>query len=166
MSAISPQERAALARIDELDDPERLRVMITNARRAKSDIVEAAAFRRLCFVQPEANPGTVDHDVWQAIHALEEMLRQERGKTVRLTRTRQKIARHGEAKTVADLTLKPEPSPGFTQLLERGQPQLSFEVVALRHPRTFDQTVRDAARKRLETAGLNPEQFISLNHGG
>jgi len=166
MTEITPQERAALARIEELEDPARLRVLIENARRKKSEIVEAAAFRRLCHVQPDAQPGSVKHDVWQAVHALEEMLSDERRKTVRLSRTRQKIARHGEAKTVADLTLKPEPSPGFTLLVDRGAPQLLFEVVALRHPTVFDETTRDAARIRLIDAGLDPDNLVNSSKGG
>ncbi|MGY6536182.1 MAG: hypothetical protein ACXIVG_12610 [Pararhodobacter sp.] len=153
---ISKSEKAALSRSEILDDPRKLRIMIQNARRQGSDIVEAAAFRRLCLIQPDANPGTVEHDVWQSIHALEELLREERGRMVRLSRTRQKIAKDGEAKTVSDLTLKPEPSQGFFDLLERGHPDLTFEAVALRHPNTFDQVVLDAACDRLVVAGVDP----------
>ena len=163
MSDITKHERAALDVIETLNDPHRLRVLIGNARLKRSAVVEAAAFKRLCLVQPEANPGTVEHDVWQSIHALEELLREERGKTVRLSRTRQKIAKDGEAKTVSDLTTRPEPSQGFFDLIDRGHPELTFEVVALRHPKTFDVEVRKAARARLDAAGLDPllyaEQF-------
>ncbi|MCC5972668.1 MAG: hypothetical protein JJT81_01305 [Rubellimicrobium sp.] len=161
MTQLTEKERNALAAVAKIDDPARLRVFIVNARRERSPIVEAAAFKRLCEVQPEANPGTVEHDVWQAIHALEQLLLEERGKTVRLSRTRQKVARHGEAKTVADLTLKQEASQGFTDLVQRGHPELTFEVVALRHPMTFDADVQLAARKRLLEVGLDPDSFVN-----
>jgi len=159
MAGLTSNERNALAAVARLEDPVRLREMIKNARRHNSAAVEAAAFERLCFVQPEATPGTVGHDVWQAVHASEQMHLEERGKTVRLTRTRQKIARDGEAKTAADLTLKADPSPGFLYLQEKGQLQLAFEAVVLRHPLTFDEDVRSAARARFESIGVDPEQF-------
>ena len=159
MADPTPAERSALAMIEKLEDPARLRNLVENARRTGSKLVEAAAFRRLCRVQPANAPDTLEHDLWQSIHALEEMLRDERGRTVRLSRTRQKIARDGEAKTAADLALKPTPSEGFAMLLERGHPELSFEAVVLRHPDAFDDDVRRAAATRLAAFDLDPDQF-------
>jgi hypothetical protein len=166
MSEITPAERRALAHIQTLVDPDKLRTFISNARREGSENVERAAFERLCFVMPEATPGTVEHDVWQAIHALEEMLRAERGKTVRLSRTRQKIARDGEAKTASDLTMKPEASAGFNDLIERGCPELTFEVVVLRHPKTFDEAVQAAAWARLSAVGVDVNALVRDRNRG
>ncbi|MDR7035005.1 hypothetical protein [Mesorhizobium sp. BE184] len=165
MRELTKIERAALVSIAATDDPDRLRNYIANARRQSSAAVERAAFLRLCEVQPEANPGTVEHDVWQSIHALEEMLRDERGKTVRLTRSRQKIGRDGEAKTVSDLTMKADPSAGFTDLIERGHPELTFEAVVLRHPKTFDRAVQSAARDRLSKANVNVDELLNPVEG-
>ena len=165
MTEVSGAERKALAVIATSRDPIQLRTFIANARRVKSAVVERAAFLRLCLVQPEATPGTVEHDVWQSIHALEEMLREERGKTTRLSRTRQKIARDGEAKTVSDLTLKKEASNGFHDLIERGHPELAFEAVVLRHPKTFDEVVVMAARSRFSGIGLDPDAFTHPEQG-
>lgn len=159
MTDLTKAERAAVDRIATLSEPDKLRALIRNARDKGSVAVERAAFSRLCEVQPEATPGTVEFDVWQSIHALEEMLRDERGKTVRLSRTRQKIARDGEAKTASDLTLKTAASDGFTDLISRRHPELTFEAVVLRHPKTFDAKVQTAAAERLRGAGIDPTKF-------
>ncbi|MBS0123497.1 hypothetical protein [Thetidibacter halocola] len=159
MSTLSQAERRALDTIPTTSNPDKLRNLIANARRIGTQTVERAAFARLCEIQPSAEPGTVEHDVWQSIHALEEMLKDERGKTVRLSRTRQKIERDGEAKTAADLTLKPEVSAGFRDLIDRGHPELTFEAVVLRHPEVFDEQTRNAASARLNAAGIIPSEL-------
>lgn len=155
------RDAAALDRVAQMDDPDKLRNLMANAERMGVTKVRDAAFRRLAYVQPEADPDSVEHDIWQSIHALEQMLLEERGKTVRLTRTRQKIKRDGEIATAAALTLKTTPSDGFTDLIERGHPQLTFEAVTLRHPGTFDDATRDAARARLEGAGIDPASLAA-----
>lgn len=162
MADVSKQEVKALSMIKTLDDPDRLRAMMANARRLGSEFVERAAFQRLCYVQPAAQPGTVEHDVWRSIHALEQMLLEERGKTVRLSRTRQKITKDGEIKTASDLSMKTEAAEGFSMLMERGHPELTFESVVLRHPAAFKQPALNAAADRLSSAGIDPK---SISHG-
>ena len=157
MSVPTKQEEAALARIVQLEDVAALRALMTNARRLGSEVVEKAAFQRLAQVQPGAPVGSVAFDVWRSIFALEEILVTERGKTVRLSRTRQKIARDGETRTVADLVTKAEASAGFHMLIERGLPALTFEAVVLRHPSDFTQAEIDQARARLSAASVDPE---------
>ena len=93
------------------------------------------------------------------------MLLDERGKTVRLSRTRQKIARHGEAKTAADLSLKPQPADGFHMLVERNHANLAFEAVVLKHPKTFTKDVLAAAESRLSLANIDPQPFIDQGRG-
>ena len=161
MAELAKRERTALDAVATMTDPARLRAMIANARRLGSGPVERAAFLRLCEVMPEATPGTVEHDTWATVHAFEELLRDERGKTVRLSRTRQKITRDGEAKTVSDLTMSSEPAAGFTDLIERGHPGLTFEAIVLRHPKTFDGDVQAAARARFADHGIDPDALLA-----
>lgn len=145
--------RRALERIATCNDPRELRKIADNAKAAENDAVREAALRMLYAVRPDAKPGTLEHDVWQSIFALEGALTDERGKTTLLARTRQKIARQGELQTVADLVLKPA-SEGYRMLRDRNWLDLTFEAVALRHPKRFDELVLAAARERLRRSGL------------
>lgn len=145
----------AMKTVESCDDPKKLRQIAANAREKGEIAVARAADLKLFSVLPAAAPGTLEFDVWQSIHALEETLTNERGKTTRLARTRQKIARVGELATVRDLILSPRPSEGFAMLIEREMPDLSFEAVALLHTDRFDEVVLDAARARLASAGVD-----------
>jgi hypothetical protein len=143
--------RRALERVSQSNDPKELKRIAQNAKALGNEQVREAALRKLYAVSPDAQPGTLEHDVWQSILALEGALTEERGKTTLLSRTRQKISREGELDTVADLVRKPA-SEGYRMLLDRGWPELTFEAVALRHPDRFDRTVLDAASKRLNAS--------------
>lgn len=142
----------ALRTIEQCDDPDKLQQIMQNARERGVTEVRDAAFRRLCAVKPSAEPGSLEHAVWQSVYALEEVLKEERKKTTLLARTRQKIGRDGEQKTVHDLVLKGS-SAGFGMLMERGMLDLTFEALALKFPTRFDVTVLGSARSRLESAG-------------
>lgn len=134
------------------DDPKRLRTIAENAdRNAAGDLARAARLR-LYSVLPSEEPGTLGHEVWQSIYALEDTLKQERGKTVLLSRTRQKIQRVGEQGCVADLVTGSE-SEGFRMLLDRAMLDLTFEAVALRFPDRFSDQVLKSARARLAKVG-------------
>jgi hypothetical protein len=106
-------------------------------------------------VLPKEKPGTVEHDFWQTIHAFEHVLSEERGRTTRLARTRQKVARVGEVRTLQDWAMSDKSTDGFTMLLERNMPELTGEAIVLRHARQFGAEVVAAARNRLEAAGID-----------
>ncbi|URK88011.1 hypothetical protein LP421_10550 [Rhizobium sp. RCAM05350] len=125
-----------------------------NARKNGQLDVAHAAELRLFDTLPSATPGTLEHDVWRSIHALEDTLTKEREKTTRLNRTRPKIAKVGELETIKALILSPKPSEGFSMLIERKMAELTFEAVALRHRERFDAVVLDAALARLRDAGI------------
>ncbi|MGX5825998.1 hypothetical protein [Mesorhizobium sp. 43Arga] len=141
--------------IENCDDPDGLRSWIRNAREKGEPRVADAAFRRLVSVLPKEKPGTVEHDFWQTIHAFEHVLSEERGKTTRLARTRQKVARVGEVQTLQDWAMSAKSTDGFTMLLERNMPELTGEAIVLRHARRFGAEVVAAARQRLEIAGVD-----------
>jgi hypothetical protein len=148
-----PAVERILKMIENSTDEKALRQIAENARKKGQLTVARAAELRLYEILPSEEPGSFEHDVWRSIHALEGTLTKERGKTTRLGRTRQKIARVGELATVKDLiVVTRKPSEGFAMLIERQMPELTFEAVALRHPDKFDQAALDAACERLENA--------------
>lgn len=141
--------------IGSCDDPDRLRTWHANARKAGHLELADAAFRRLIAILPEEKPGTVEHDFWQTIHAFEHILKEERGKTVRLSRTRQMVGRVGVLATLESWAKRTSDTDGFTMLMERNMPELTGEAIVLRHASQFDPEVVDAARDRLERAGVD-----------
>lgn len=138
----------AVDQIGRCNNADALKRYAANAAAVSDHGLVELALRRLYTIMPGATSGTFEHDVWQSIHGLEDSLSRERGRTTRLSRTRQKITRDGEAKTVADLVLG-KPSGGFALLIERGLRELTFEEVALRHRSLFDDQVLASAEKRL-----------------
>jgi hypothetical protein len=141
--------------IDHCSDEKQLRALIKNAKTGGAVEVAAAAFRKLISLVPSEKPGTLEHDFWQTIFAFEHILSEERGRTTRLSRTRQKVGRVGVVKTLEDWALGAVDSDGFKMLLERKLPELTCEAIVLRHPTHFDGSTRDAAARRLEKAGVN-----------
>lgn len=150
-----PAHDKITAFIAKCEDPAQLRTMITNAKARGEDEVALAAFRRLLLVSPSEAPGTVEHDMWQTIFAFEHLLKEERGKTTLLARTRQKINRVGVIETLKDWASAKQETEGFRMLLERGLPELTGEAIVLRHPQLFPRAAVDAARARLVAAAVS-----------
>jgi hypothetical protein len=137
------------------EDPEQLRSIIHNARARGATALADTAFRRLISILPQERPGTVEHDFWQTIFAFEHALTEERGRTTRLARTRQKVARVGVLQTLEDWAVSNKETDGFKMLLDRGMPELTGEAIVLRHSNRFSAPVVSAARSRLEKAGVD-----------
>ena len=149
-------DRAKLkALIAACDDAEKLRAWIQNARAKADREIEDVAFRRLMAILPKERPGSIEHDFWRTIHVFEHLLTEERGKTTRLARTRQKVGRVGEIKTLEDWAFATKDTDGFGMLIERHMPELTGEAIVLRHAGQFSEEVVVAARRRLEGAGVD-----------
>jgi hypothetical protein len=142
--------------VGECGDAKKLRQIAQNADERGVPELAKAARLKLYSILPGEDPGTIEYTVWQSIYALEDVLKQERGKTILLSRTRQKIGRQGVVQCVADLVLG-RASDGFQMLLERDMLDLSFEAIALNFPDKFDEKVLAAARQRLEEVGFPAE---------
>ena len=146
-----------LAAIAASEDPKQLRRFQENARDKGVPEIAEAAFRRLLEILPDEIPGSVEHDFWKTIHAFEELLKDERGKTIRLSRTRQKIGRVGVMQTLRDFTTSKAPTDGLRMLIERNMPELTGEALVLKHKDSFDTDVVAAAKARLIEAGVDVE---------
>ena len=144
-----------LAAIAATTDPTKLRNFRANARRLGATEVEEAAFKRLVEILPEEEPGTLEHDFWKTIYAFEEMRSEDQGKTIILSRTRQKLARAGVKETLIGFATKKAPTDGFRILIEYGFPELTGEALILKYREHFDPEVQVAARQRLEGAGVD-----------
>lgn len=153
---MSKQTETMLLFIEKCSDPKKLRQIAKNADGQGESALAQAARRKLYSILPSDKPGTIEYEVWQSIYALEDVLKQERGKTIMLSRTRQKIGRQGVVPCVADLVLGPA-SDGFRMLQERDMLELSFEAIALRFPGQFNAKVLSAARARLTEANFPVE---------
>ncbi|OJF99384.1 hypothetical protein [Pararhizobium antarcticum] len=131
----------------------KLQNWVRNAEREGVPEIADAARRRIIEVEAlkskDSSSDSMVLDFWKSIFALEFALSEERGKTTRLNRTRQKIARVGVLKTLADLALQPTASEGYFLLRERGMLDMSAEAVVLRFPDRFGPDVLIAARRRL-----------------
>jgi hypothetical protein len=154
--AVTPEREAkVLALVAASTDPDQLRRFREAGRREGSPAVARAAFERLVEILPEERPGTVEHDFWRTIHAFEEVLSEERGRTTRLSRTRQKVGRVGIRRTLEDFATASKPTDSFGMLIERDLADLTGEAVILRHPDAFEAHVLEAAERRLSEAGVD-----------
>lgn len=156
MGISEKQVQLMLSKVAVSTSADDLRKIIRNAAINGVSDLERAAKLRLFAILPKEEPGTLAYEVWQSIYALEETLKEERGKTILLSRTRQKIARQGEQKCVADLIVG-SASDGFRMLADRDMLHLAFEAIALKFSNEFSTEVLAAARNRLSEAGYSPQ---------
>ncbi len=154
-----PDHKKILAFVAACDDPGKLGSLVRNARAQGAAAVADAAFRKLVALVPAEQPGTVEHDFWQTVQAFEFSLSEERGKTTRLSRTRQKVAKVGVVQTLRDWAAGSQEAAGFKMLLERGMPEFTGEAITLRHPEHFEPHTLEAARQRLTVAGVDPNML-------
>jgi len=147
---------AAIARCDSVRE---LRNYIANARRQGDLEIEQAAIRRLISLVPSEQPGSVEYDFWRTINAFEYALTNERGKTTRLNRTRQKAAKVGVVETLRDWALAKGSGEGFDMLLAMNMAEYTGEAIVLRHPDKFDAATIESAKRRLREAGVDVESL-------
>lgn len=156
---MTEEETRALARIESTTDQDALRQIAINAR-GKSESVERAALRRLAAVAARHAPGTVEHDCWAMVHAVEELRRLNGRKVSRMNRMRPKIEREGEIAALEYCALNQ--TEGFAEVMDYGTPELTAEAIVLRHRGHFSQAAIAAARTRLGQAGIQIDDLGNI----
>ncbi|RWQ16137.1 hypothetical protein [Mesorhizobium sp.] len=156
---MTTEETKALARIESTTDPAALRQIAINAR-GKSENVEREALRRLATVSATHAPGTVGHDCWAMVHAVEELRRLNGRKVSRMNRMRPKIEREGEIAALEYCALNQ--TEGFSEVMNYGMPELTAEAIVLRHRDHFSQAAIAAARARLTAAGVQIDDLGNI----
>jgi hypothetical protein len=157
---VKPEHVAAAMRvIENSTDAEELKRLMDSAQAMGVPSVYDAAFAKRLSVLSDDAPGTVAHDLWKSIHALEQIRSEEAGKTVRLSRTRQKLKRVGVMKLLEDFAMHRSTTEGFDLLIERSLPELTGEAIVLRHKQHFSDVVVNSARARLENVGVDIDKL-------
>lgn len=155
-----PDNSKLLAFISRCNDPKALKEMLRKAREQGAKELEDAAFTQLIGLVPGERPGTLEYDFWRMVHAFETMRSLEAGKTVQLSRTRQKVGRVGVVETLSDWALVRKETQGFRMLMDRDLPELTGEAIILRHADRFSRQTVGGARFRLMSEGVSDKMVI------
>jgi 4-hydroxy-3-methylbut-2-en-1-yl diphosphate synthase IspG/GcpE len=149
----------ALRIIQDSNDAEELKRLMDRALEMDVPSIYDAAFAKRLSLLADDAPGTVSHDLWKSIHALEQIRSEEAGKTIRLSRTRQKLKRVGVMKLLEDFAMHKSSTDGFDILIARSLPELTGEAIVLRHQQHFSDEVVTAARARLDNVGVDVDKL-------
>jgi hypothetical protein len=141
-----------------LKDPQLVRNLLANAQRAGRDDLVFACQVRLAKLEGAKYETPIEREFWAAISAAEEIATQRNGRTTRLNRTRQKVARVGIMKCLEDWAFQKGMTQGFDILVQGGHPELTGEAIVVRHAEDFSDDAVQAAKKRLTDFGIDPSR--------
>ena len=144
---------------ESLSDPKLVRSLLQNAQKAgRSDLVFQCQVR-LAKLAGQRYDNQIEQEFWAAVSAAEELATAKNGKTTRLNRTRQKVARVGVMKCLEDWAFHKGTTQGFDILVEGGHPELTGEAIVVRHAAEFSPEAVAAARQRLVSSGIDPAKI-------
>lgn len=142
---------------NKLTDPTQLRNLMANARRlGRNDIVLQCQLR-IAGLSGAKYDDELEREFWTAVSCAEEFKTAEKGKIIRLARTRQKHARVGTVQCLHDWAIDPKVTDGFLILLSAGRPELTGEAIVIRHPEQFGAEVVESAVAKLRAHGIDPD---------
>ena len=141
-----------------LTDPKLVKNLLENARRAGLEELVFKCQIRLAKLEGDRYETSLEREFWAAVAAAEEFASAKNGRTTRLGRTRQKVARVGIKKCLEDWAVHKGTTQGFDILVEGGHPELTGEAIVVRHEAEFSPEIVSAARQRLIDNGIDPSK--------
>ena len=127
----------------------KLQRLLKNAVRLGEDEIAWGCRERIAELQGSNYIDKLDKEFWHAVSIAEQIRTEEAGKTVRLSRTRQKYTRDGAKETIRRLAVSPKFTDGF-KILERGKHlYLSFEAVVIRNADCFEESDVEQVKEKM-----------------
>ncbi len=136
----------------------KLQGLLKNAVRLGEDEIAWGCRERIAELQGSNYMDKLDKEFWHAVSIAEQIRTEEAGRTVQLSRTRQKYPRDGAKETIRSLAVKSKFADGF-KILERGKHlYLSFEAVVIRNADCFEESDVEQVKEKMRNAGY-PDDF-------
>ena len=137
-----------------MTDPKRIRVLMQNALDRHEEGLARLCLRRIFELGGADHPDPLVRRLWQAVTAYEETLKLKLGRAQRETRVRKKIETKGPLVALADWAKAKDVTPGFLAVIDAGMAEFTGEYIVLEYADSFDDSVVQAARTRLEGFGV------------
>ena len=144
-----------------LNDPLLLRNLLENASKKGDATLVLDCQVRLAEIEGAKYSSQLEREFWTAVRAAEELKSADKGKTVRLTRTRQKADRVGIRQCLIDWSVSSGTTDGFKTLVAGGKAELTGEAIVIRHADEFEESVVTAAKDKLIKNGVEVSDILS-----
>lgn len=148
--------------VKSLSDPVLVRNLLSNAKRLGNLPLVLECQVRLGQIEGAKYSSPLEREFWTAVRAVEEIKSAEKGKTIRLNRTRQKVDRVGVLQCLVDWAVSPNVTDGFKTLVEGGKADLTGEAIVVRHNKEFASAVVETARAKLQKNGVDPASIAGM----
>jgi hypothetical protein len=137
-----------------MNDPKRIRVLMQNALERNEEGLARLCLRRIFELGGDGHADPLVSRLWQAVTAYEETRKIRMGRAQREIKVRKKIETKGPLVALADWATAKEVTPGFLAVMDAGMAEFTGEYIVLEYADSFDESVVQAARTRLEGFGV------------
>lgn len=137
-----------------MTDPKRIRILMQNALDRNEEGLARLCLRRIFELGGEGQPDRLVRRLWQAVTAYEETRKLKVGRAQHATKVRKKIETKGPLVALADWATAKDVTPGFLSVMDAGMAEFTGEYIVMECADSFDDSVVQAARTRLERFGV------------